>query len=256
MEALPTPDPAWCLFLDFDGTLVELRDHPDQVEAPRSLSGLLLSLLEALGGAVAIVSGRSVSSLERLLTPLQLPLAGVHGLERRDARGVLHRNREASVALRRVHPAVERFVNARAGLHWENKGGALALHYRGAPKHEAEVRDFLETQRAALGDEFHVQAGKSVLELKPVGRDKGRVVAEFMQEPPFTGRVPVFVGDDRTDEDAFAWVNAHGGISVRVGEPDIPSAAHFRTDSVGETLAWLKGIPQDLAARMHSPAQQ
>jgi len=253
MPALPPPDPSWCLFLDFDGTLVELRDHPEQVEAPTSLAGLLLTLLDAFGGAVAIVSGRSVTSLERLLTPLQLPVAGIHGLERRDARGILHRNRGAAAALRRVRPAVERFVAEREGLHWEDKGGALAVHYRGAPEREGEVRGFLEGQCRDLGDGFHVQAGKAVFELKPVGRDKGRVVAEFMQEVPFAGRVPVFIGDDRTDEDAFAWVNANAGISVRVGEPDMPSAARYRADSVAETLAWLEGLPGALETGVTAP---
>lgn len=253
MSALPEPAPDWGLFLDFDGTLVELRRHPGEVEAPESLAALLLSLLEAFDGAVAIVSGRSVDGLERLLAPLQLPLAGVHGLERRDARGILHRDTGAASLLARARDAVERFVGEREGLHWEDKGGAIAVHFRGAPERADEVRSFLEDQSAAIGDGFHVQPGKAVFELKPAARDKGRVVAEFMREPPFAGRTPVFVGDDRTDEDAFAWVNDHGGVSIRVGGGDRPTVARHGLDSVAEAIEWLAGLPARLG-RHHDPA--
>ena len=246
MEALPPPAPDWGLFLDFDGTLVELRRHPDEVEAPASLAQLLLDLLEAFDGAVAVVSGRSVAGLEQLLAPLQLPIAGIHGLERRDARGILHRHDGAGPGLEATRRAVGRFVAGREGLHWEDKGGAIAVHYRGAPERGEEVHAFLEEQRAALGDGYHVQPGKAVLELKPTGRDKGRVVAEFMAEAPFAGRTPVFVGDDVTDEDAFAWVNAHDGVSVRVGAPGAPSVARYRVESVAAVLAWLHELPRAL----------
>lgn len=253
MTDLPAPAPDWGLFLDFDGTLVELRRHPGEVEAPESLAALLLSLLDAFDGAVAIVSGRSVDGLERLLAPLQLPLAGVHGLERRDARGILHRDTGAAALLARVRAAVERFVGEREGLLWEDKGGAIAVHFRAAPERADEVRGFLEDQSAAVGEGFHVQPGKAVFELKPAGRDKGRVVAEFMREPPFAGRTPVFVGDDRTDEDAFAWVNDHGGISVRVGDGDWPTVAQYGLVSVSEAVEWLAGLPAHLG-RHHGPA--
>lgn len=250
MDTLPEPEPDWGLFLDFDGTLVELRRHPGEVEAPESLAALLLSLLEALDGAVAIVSGRSVEGLERLLAPLQIPLAGVHGLERRDARGIVHRDTSAAGLLSRVRDAIEQFVSNRKGLLWEDKGGAIAVHFRGAPERAAEVQSFLEDQSAAIGEEFHVQAGKAVFEIKPAGRDKGRVVAEFMREPPFAGRTPVFLGDDRTDEDAFAWVNAHGGISIRVGGGgDWPTVARYGLGSVAEAIDWLASLPARLDRR-------
>ena len=242
------PAPEWALFLDFDGTLVELEDHPDHVILPPGMAQRLRQLQGALEDAVAIVSGRALSDLERLLHPLRLPLAGLHGLERRDAQGRIHRDERDGERLDAVRDAIAGFVAARPGLYAEDKGGALALHWRGAPEREQEVAAFLERQRQLLGDGFHIQAGKQVFELKPVGRDKGRVVREFMTEAPFQGRVPIFLGDDRTDEDAFAAVNALGGFSIRVGEHHPDTAATATLPSVAATLEWLDRLPEQLQA--------
>ncbi len=248
MSALPRAAADWCLFLDFDGTLVELRDHPAEVTVPTDLRALLRALADAFAGAVAIISGRRVGELERLLEPLELPLAGIHGLERRAADGSLHRDESAERALARVRDAVADFVERHDGLYWEDKGGAFAVHFRRAPEHGAAVREFLQRQRDVLDGDFHLQAGKAVYELKPAGRDKGRAVSDFMHEAPFAGRVPVFVGDDVTDEDAFEAVNALGGISVRIGAPAAESHARYRIESVGAALAWLASLPAQLPA--------
>lgn len=248
MNALPRPAPDWALFLDFDGTLVELEDHPANVALPAGMAQRLRHLQAALDDAVAIVSGRALSDLERLLHPLRLPLAGLHGLERRDARGRIHQDERDRERLDSVRDAIAGFVAARPGLYAEDKGGALALHWRGAPEREQEVAAFLERQRRQLGDGFHIQAGKQVFELKPVGRDKGRVVREFMAEAPFQGRTPVFIGDDRTDEDAFAAVNALGGVSIRVGEHHPDTAATATLPSVAATIEWLDSLPEQLQA--------
>ncbi|MDZ7787702.1 MAG: trehalose-phosphatase [Halofilum sp. (in: g-proteobacteria)] len=248
MNSLPRPAPDWALFLDFDGTLVEIEDHPDKVTLPPGMAPRLRHLQAALDDAVAIVSGRALADLEGLLHPLRLPLAGLHGLERRDARGCVHRDERDRERLDAVRDAIAGFVTARPGLYAEDKGGALALHYRAAPEREQEVAAFLERQRRQLGDGFHIQAGKQVFELKPVGRDKGRVVREFMAEAPFAGRTPVFIGDDRTDEDAFAAVNALGGVSIRVGEHHPDTAATATLPSVAATLDWLDRLPQELPA--------
>lgn len=248
MNALPRPEPDWALFLDFDGTLVEIEDHPDDVTLPAGMAPRLRRLQAAFDDAVAIVSGRALADIEALLHPLRLPLAGLHGLERRDAHGRLHRDERDHERLDAVRDAIAGFVAARPGLYAEDKGAALALHYRGAPEREQEVAAFLERQRRQLGDGFHIQAGKQVFELKPVGRDKGRAVREFMEEPPFRGRIPVFVGDDRTDEDAFAAVNALGGFSIRVGEHHPDTAASATLPSVAATLDWLDGLPDQFHA--------
>ena len=254
MSTLPRARADWCLFLDFDGTLVDLRDHPAEVTVPRELHGLLASLVASLGGAVAIVSGRRLADLDRLLETSELPLAGIHGLERRDAAGHVHHHPDAERALARVRDAVADFVERHHGLYWEDKGGAFAVHYRRAPEHADAVREFLQHQRDVLDGDFHLQPGKSVYELKPAGRDKGRAVSEFMQEPPFSGRVPVFVGDDVTDEDAFETVNGLGGHSIRIGSADDSTHAHHRIDSVDAALEWLSTLPREIAAGDSGPA--
>lgn len=243
---LSHPGVDWCLFLDFDGTLVDLREHPGEVTVPAHLVELLGRLRAVFGGAVAIISGRSVADLDRLLAPLTLPLAGIHGLERRDATGRLHRDEAAECALDAVRAAVADFVARHAGLFWEDKGAAFAVHYRRAQALEPTVRSFLDAQLERLDGDFHVQAGKFVFELKPHGRDKGRAVDAFLREPPFAGRVPVFIGDDVTDEDAFRAVNARGGHSIRVAPTGGPSEATGRIGSVGEAVDWLRELVETI----------
>lgn len=252
MHELPRPHPDWCLFLDFDGTLVDLERRPEHVQASDRLIALLFDLSRALDGAVAIVSGRSVTNLEGLLAPLRLPIAGIHGFERRDAHGLLHRYGEAIDGLETVRSEIADFVDAQPGLHWEDKGCALAVHYLDAPELGPAVERFLQHQRERLGGAFHVQAGKAVYELKPAGRDKSAVVAEFLAEPPFAGRTPVVLGDDVTDEDAFAEVNRRNGWSVRVGETG-PTRAHHCLASVDDALAWLEAIPVALLPQKQDP---
>lgn len=238
---LPPAHAGWALFLDFDGTLVELREHPSHVVVSPGLTELLESLSAAFQGAVAVVSGRSIADLDRLLAPLRLPLAGVHGLERRDAAGRMHCDEEAERTLAEVREAVADFVELHEGLHWEDKGSAFAVHYRRVPEFAGAVREFLQEQRDLLDGDFHVQAGKSVFELKPSGRNKGNAVHAFMSEAPFSGRVPVFIGDDVTDEDAFRAVNALGGCSIRIG-PAETTGAGYQLDSVESAVAWLAGV--------------
>lgn len=246
MDRLPDPADNWALFLDFDGTLVEIADRPDDIAPPADLVERLARLGHAFDGAVAVISGRSLAELDRVFSPLHLPLAGLHGSERRDARGAIHGDDRAPARLDGVREAISGFTAARTGLQAEDKGGALAVHFRAAPERRDEVAAFLERQRRRLGDDFHVQAGKQVFELKPGGHDKGRAVRAFMAEAPFSGRVPVFVGDDRTDEDAFAAANAFGGHSIRVGEHRDNTAARATLPSVAATLEWLDGLPDRL----------
>ncbi|MDZ7747958.1 MAG: trehalose-phosphatase [Halofilum sp. (in: g-proteobacteria)] len=167
-----------------------------------------------------------------------------HGLERRGARGMLPRREARALAQRGAAIA----LRGRPGAPGGTGGRGSRRTFPRAPQHADEVRAFLDGQRDALGTGYHVQSGKAVLELKPVGRDKGRVVADFMREAPFAGRIPVFVGDDRTDEDAFAWVNAHGGVSIRVGDAQGPTRATYRLESVTAALRWLDDVAAALSA--------
>ncbi len=241
------PEPArdWALFLDLDGTLVELAERPDAVTPSPSLPALIERLGASLGGAVAVISGRSLAAIESLLHLPGVPLAGVHGLERRDAHGRIHRTALPSQTLAAARGALDAFTAAHPGTHYEDKGAALALHYRDAPQHQAAAGAAMSEACGALGTEFLVQPGKFVFELKPAAQNKGTVVASFLEEAPFRGRRPVFLGDDVTDEDAFREVQARGGYGIRVG-PLEGSAAQWNLTSVTEVLEWLDSLPDRL----------
>jgi trehalose 6-phosphate phosphatase len=235
---LPVSPSTQALFLDVDGTLLPIAPHPDAVRVPPTLLTLLEALNARVGGALALVSGRSLADIDALFAPLRLPAAGVHGLERRDADGTVHRSDTTSL-LRPLRGPLTDFVGARKGLLLEDKQHSLALHYRAAPEHEAEAEAFLRGLAAAV-PELEVTRGKMVLEVKPAGVDKGTAVAAFLMEPPFAGRRPVYIGDDVTDEDAFAAVNAAGGLSIRVGTAAATAATHFLSDEAA-VHDWLRG---------------
>lgn len=239
------PDAAarWALFLDVDGTLVEIAAEPDAVVVTPRLIAVLGRLQSALGGAIALVSGRTVAKLDSLFAPLRLPAAGNHGLERRGADGRIHRPpvRESEIA--RLRAAFADFAGAHPGSIVEDKGLSIALHFRLASACGAEAVALADRLVAELGGGFRVQHGKMMVEVRPDGGTKGSVIDSFMMEPPFAGRIPVFVGDDVTDEDGFAAVNRRNGLSMRVGDA-AHSAARFRVDSVMALLGWL----EDLAA--------
>jgi len=229
----------WALFLDIDGTLVDIEDRPDTVRIDAGLRDLLRGLCGAMDGAVALISGRSVKEIDRLLAPLRLPAAGQHGAERRSANGLLHLH---APVLERMHEAADRlsrFAARRRGLIVESKGMSLALHYRLAPKLRKLAEAKMRELAMHLGPEYCLQQGKQVLELKPSGRDKGTAIEEFMREPPFAGRLPVFLGDDLTDEFGFACVNRLGGHSVKVGFG--ASVAAWRIADAAAVRRWLAG---------------
>ena len=218
------------LFLDFDGTLVDFAEQPHAVEVPSSLVPTLRSLNDYLGGAVAVISGRPISQIDDFLRPLQLAAAGVHGAERRSAGG--------AVTLLSTHPldvveqAARKLAAQHAGLLVVCKRGSIALHYRQAPELEALC---LSTMRQAVQESpgLTLLQGKMVVEAKPGGASKGRAIEDFMREPPFAGRAPLFVGDDITDEVGFASVQRLGGLGVKVG--------------AGATVAWQRiETPQQL----------
>jgi trehalose 6-phosphate phosphatase len=235
----------WALFLDVDGTLLDIAPHPAAVRVDAPLRQLLSRLRTAAGGALALVSGRSVADVEALFAPLELCIAGQHGAERRDHAGRLLRQVRQPVGLRVAAERLGRFVAERPGLVLENKGLNIAVHYRAAPACEREVGEELAGIIAELGEDFELQAGKMVYELKPVGQSKGAAIAQFMREAPFRGRVPVFVGDDLTDESGFAVANKLGGHSIKVGAGD--SRAAWRLPAPEGVRAWLRGIASEWA---------
>ena len=207
--------PSCALFLDFDGTMVDIAAQPNAVEVPQPLIGVLRDLNDYLQGAVAVISGRPIAQLDTFLQPLQLAVAGVHGAERRDAGGELHLLH--THPLDRVEAAARALSLTHDGLLVENKRGSIALHYRQRPELEAQC---LAAMQAAVAESpgLTLLRGKMVVEAKPGGASKGRAIEDFLQEPPFAGRTPVFIGDDITDEVGFSTVQRLGGIGVKVGE--------------------------------------
>jgi trehalose 6-phosphate phosphatase len=228
---------AWAFFLDVDGTLLDIAEAPDRVVVSDHVLTLLADLSVASGHALALVSGRSITDLDRLFSPIVLPVAGLHGAERRDAAGQLHRS-TVNGRLETARAALAAFSGAHPGTLLEDKGVALALHFRGAPQAEHGARAARAGLLPALAPDFVLQEGKCVLEIKPAGASKSRAIAEFMAEAPFAGRQPVFIGDDITDEDGFRAVNSLGGLSILVGERNGSAATH-RLASVEDVLRWL-----------------
>lgn len=233
----------YAFFLDVDGTLLEFSPRPHAVSADAGLRELLERLRLRSGGALALVSGRSIATLDSMFAPLRLPAAGLHGFERRDAADVLTMQQPpVRHMLDDARRQMEQWVRTHPQLMLEDKGCALALHYRRVPKLESAVVDaVLAIAQRVRGSGLHVQRGHMVVELTPSGVSKASAVAAFMAEAPFAGRQPLFVGDDLTDEPAFEWVNEAGGMSVAVST-DRPTAARTHLDSVDEVRGWLAAL--------------
>ncbi|HEY0683684.1 MAG TPA: trehalose-phosphatase [Steroidobacter sp.] len=232
----------WALFLDVDGTLLELAETPQGVHVSPALKQLLEDVRWRLDGALALVSGRSLANLDQLFSPLQFIASGVHGCERRTADGHVLRPEVDAATISRVRNQLAEFVRGHEGLLLEDKHYAVAMHFRRAPEMKDEVYRVMNDVLRQLGPTFALQAGKSVLELRPGAWTKGSSIESFMVEPPFIGRKPVFIGDDVTDEDAFAVVNDMGGVSIRVGQAVATRAKH-RLGGVSEVLRWLQTVP-------------
>ncbi|CAM2158083.1 trehalose-phosphatase [Paraburkholderia tropica] len=246
MHAIPQALPAalpfdkTAFFFDFDGTLVELAPTPDGVLVHPDMLAQLAELRRATSGAVAIVSGRGIDSIDDFLAMPDLPIAGLHGAERRDANGDTQRVGFHDARLLHMEQVLAEVVRMHPGTLLEIKGAALALHYRNAPEHGNAARVATEALAAEFADAYVLQPGKMVYEIKPKDVDKGRALRAFLDEPPFAGRTPVFAGDDLTDEKGFAVVNEFGGLSIKVGGGD--TIASTRVDSVDALLAWLTAL--------------
>jgi trehalose 6-phosphate phosphatase len=236
---LPPPSLEWCLFLDVDGTLIELSDTPLETSADGALKTLLGRVAQRLGGAVALVSGRSVAYLDALFAPLRLPTAGLHGVERRAASGEIHGTSCVDAQLDGARRELTHLVQAHPGTLLEDKGRTVAVHFRMAPQCEAMFAAAVNGIVSRLGVQYHIQGGNMMLEIKPCGFSKAAAIKAFMREPPFCGRRPVFVGDDLTDEDGFKAVEDSGGISVAVGER---VNGQYRFADTAVVRAWLEDI--------------
>lgn len=242
------PSSSDALFLDFDGTLAELAERPHLVRIPPELPALLAAAAAALGEALAIVSGRRLASIDQLLAPMRFSGAGLHGAELRlDPR-------EPAPPLQATMDRAAAWLAARidaGGALWlEDKGLALALHYRGAPQARDEARELL--RQAVDGLDVEIISGHDVFEARPRGTNKGAALRKLMRGAPFAGRRPIYVGDDITDEDGIAAAQDLGGIGIKVGAG--ASAAKFRLEDPAAVRAWLAEIASP--RRHKKPADQ
>ena len=241
---------AIALFLDVDGTLLEIAATPQAVSVSDDLRERLRALSIASGGAVALVSGRAITDLDTLFAPLTLPSAGLHGFEHRAASGAYRRRPlPSAAALEMARGAMLELTRLHPGLLVEDKRFALALHYRKAPQVEDAVVKAMKEVAARVAGELELQRGRMVVELRPAGSTKAEAVAAFLEEAPFAGRLPIFIGDDLTDEPAFELVNRLNGVSVVVSAAR-PSAARARLTDVTAVRSWLGQLQTDPAAAL------
>jgi len=227
------------LFLDVDGTLVPITARPEDARPDRALIEQLGRLHSALGGALAILSGRTLAVLSDLFSPLALPAAGVHGLERRRSDGSIALAGANEVPLEDARAALFELASAEPELRIEDKIVSFAVHYRAIPHRESQVAAALEAIARQLGPAYHVQAGLFVFELKPARLNKGTALAEFMTEDAFRGRQPVAIGDDLTDLHAFRVAEDLGGMAIAVGDR---IRARWHVPDPDALRAWLDDL--------------
>jgi trehalose 6-phosphate phosphatase len=245
----PRPQLDWAWFFDVDGTLLEIASSPARVVVHDELAPAIVRLNELSGGAVSLITGRSITNIDTLLDLPEIAIAGQHGLELRWPSGKTVSREFNKKAFGEICDRLTTLVANHPGLILELKGMSVALHYRLAPRLAGYVhRTMRELQRLYPSD-FTLQKGKRVVELKPVGADKGQVIRELMTSEPFRGRVPVFIGDDLTDEAGFEAVNEMSGYSVKVGKG--ATAAKFQLPNVAGVRKWLySAVEQRPAAPM------
>lgn len=232
--------PALALFTDFDGTLVDIAETPDAVHIPSDLAERIDRLTREFDNAFAVITGREIADIDRFLSPLHLPIAGAHGSQRRRADGSMEELDEDLIAgAEEIARAIEPLAVAHPELLIEPKPGAVALHYRQAPDLAEACHRALE-EVLADHPQYSLVEGKMVYEARPIGFDKGAALRAFMQEEPFLGRTPIFIGDDRTDEDAFRAAQELGGVGIKLGPGD--TAARLRIADVASVHALIRGL--------------
>lgn len=243
MQGLAPVDPVpqeIALFLDVDGTLLDLAPHPDAVSVPPLLRPVLTAVRDRLGGAVALVSGRPIEALDRLFAPVRLAAAGVHGAEIRDRPEDMARPTSRPLP-ECAWPALMRLLDRFPGSFAENKGASFAVHYRLADAAAAELHAALDRFRQEFTEpEVELTSGHRVFELRVAGFDKGRAILSFLAQAPFVGRRPVFIADDEMDRPGFQAVLARGGSAYSVGAALPGLSGWFRQPA--DLRAWLERL--------------
>lgn len=228
------------LFLDLDGTLLEIADRPDEVVAGKDVRVLVQRLARLLDGRLAVVSGRSLAQIDAILgmeITNSIALSGSHGSEHRWQGVDAHPVRPT--ALDRVADYFHAFAEGRDGVLVEVKSFGVALHYRLAP----DVGEAAHGLAADLAERYQLtlQPGRKMVELRLAGGDKGTAVRRLMHRPPMAGSVPIFIGDDATDEPGFEAVRQLGGAAVLVGSR-APTAAAYALPDPAAVRAWLSAF--------------
>lgn len=236
------------LFLDVDGTLLDIAAAPELVVVPGELSATLSRLSDLLGGALALVSGRPIAQLDQLFAPLRVPAAGEHGAELRCGADQPIVAAPPPAALAQLAARLASSTLGMRGVRIEHKRAGVVVHYRQAPEQQERLRVLVDAAVAEHLADVHVMPGKMVLEVKERAYSKGRAVVALMQEPPFAGRPPLFVGDDATDRDGFAAARRFGGCAAAVG-PDHADAADWSFASPAAVRAWLTRLAAGLRPR-------
>lgn len=224
------------LFLDFDGVLVDLAETPDSVVVPDDLATTLDALGERTGGAVAIVSGRAIESIERLLPDYHGDVVGSHGAERRVAGETETHVLAGSESVRKIQGVVRSFAALDPGFLVEDKPCGVVLHFRRNPDLYSEAHRFMESLSGHFPD-FKIQPAKMAVEMKPVDIGKAQSVRWLLERPPYQGRRPIYFGDDATDEPAMEHCLEAGGAAIKVAEGD--TRANYRVDTAEEVRSIL-----------------
>jgi trehalose 6-phosphate phosphatase len=228
----------WAWFFDIDGTLVEIAQSPSRIVVHDELPDLIARLYELSGGAVSLITGRSIADVDSVLPLEGISIAGQHGLEVRSADGGMLSRVNGDASLAPLTQELAKSVASHSGLRMEFKGGTVALHYREAPSLASYAHRLIRRLRDTYVPAYVLQKGKRVVELRPPGSDKGQAVRMLMSTKPFSGRVPVFIGDDVTDEVGFGAVNAMSGHSIKVGAGR--TVAQWRLRDVSAVRDWLR----------------
>jgi trehalose 6-phosphate phosphatase len=236
------------LFLDVDGTLLDIAPAPELVIVPADLLGTLSRLSALLGGALALVSGRPIVQLDRLFAPLRLPAAGEHGAEIRLSADQAIVAGPPPTVLAQLVAQLTAATAEFAGVRIERKRAGVVVHYRQAPELAARLRDLVDAAVADHVADIQVMPGKMVLEVKERVHSKGQAVIALMQRPPFAGRRPLFLGDDASDRDGFAAARRLGGSGVAVGA-DHADAADWCFASPAAVRVWLAHLTATLPPR-------
>ena len=228
------------LFLDIDGTLLKLAETPDSVDIDPFLGLALTETAAILGGALALITGRSIRDVDVLFPGVLLPIAGQHGCERRSCDGAMNLHSADAKTLDRLRDLFSNFASRHPGILVEHKGASLALHYRAVPELASHVHQSVRDAMEDVDGSWTIEGGKRLVEIRPGGRNKGRAIQDFMAERPFAGRRPVFVGDDRGDEHGFRVVDKAKGVAVKVGAG--PTSARYRLPDVDAVRTWIAAL--------------